>query len=177
MPKRSRVIYWRAMGRTTWSGTCRANTNMATKTASTPGKLQIGTTWAALYRPTMPMGYPVTIHPSSQARWKNFAAGAGDQSSSGEFHNESWLNINIQQTGHQEKTLKNIPKRLLQDYAKSPTRPAIHAESLVREPRSIRQPAISGTATLEALDNLLERRCRSHLWSSRRLALLQPRRG
>ena len=76
-----------------------------------------------------PYQHPVTIHPSSQAMWKNFAPGAGDQSSSGEFHTQSWLDINIQQTGHQEKTLKNIPKRLLQDYGKSPVRPAIHAES------------------------------------------------
>ena len=72
--------------------------------------------------------HPVTIHPSSQTAWKKFAIGAGEQSSSGEFHTQNWLDINIQQTGHQEKTLKNIPKRLLQDYQKIPIRPSIHAE-------------------------------------------------
>ena len=65
-------------------------------------------------------GHPVTIHPSSQTAWNNFSPGAGEQSSSGEFHNAAWLDFNWQQTGHRPRFLENVPQRIQIDYAKSP---------------------------------------------------------
>jgi hypothetical protein len=75
-----------------------------------------------------PYQHPVTVHPSSLTRWSKKAPGAGQQSSSGEFHKQAWLALNWLQTGHISAKLSNIPLRLAQDYAKTPAKPIIHSE-------------------------------------------------
>ncbi len=68
-----------------------------------------------------PYNHPISVHPSNRTEVA--------QSSSGEFHQEAWLDHNWIQTGQaKQKNLSNIPLRLKQDYSKAPTKPVIHSE-------------------------------------------------
>jgi hypothetical protein len=73
--------------------------------------------------------HPVTVHPSSRKDWENLVPGAGQQSSSGEFHSEPWLDHNWLQTGHRLGQLRNIPHRVGIDYGKTPVKPVVDSES------------------------------------------------
>jgi hypothetical protein len=73
-------------------------------------------------------GHPVTVHPLPGGQWEADFPGAGQQSSSGEFHTQDWLQHNWLQTGHRISDLANIPLRITQDYAKTPTKPVVLSE-------------------------------------------------
>lgn len=75
-----------------------------------------------------PYHHPVTVHSSGRKDWESIVDGAGQLSSSGEFHDQEWLDCNWIQTGHQESRLENIPQRVEQDHGETPPKPAIHSE-------------------------------------------------
>jgi hypothetical protein len=75
-----------------------------------------------------PFEQVITVHPSGRTDWENMVPGAGQQSSSGQFHDEPWLAMNWIQTGHSQDRLENIPLRVAIDYGQSPVKPVAHVE-------------------------------------------------
>jgi len=77
--------------------------------------------------------HPVSIHPGSRyGPWDTpppaWGANANLQSSSGEFHTQSWLDHNWLQTGQFLENLFYVHQRTEADYARTPVKPAIHSE-------------------------------------------------
>jgi hypothetical protein len=70
----------------------------------------------------------VTVHPLPGGQWEADFPGAGQQSSSGEFHTQDWLQHNWLQTGHRIDNMPNIPFRVSLDYAKTPSKPVVLSE-------------------------------------------------
>lgn len=78
-----------------------------------------------------PYRHPITVHPSSRYRPNDpatWAPEARTQSSSGEFHDEPWLDFNWTQTGHLESMLWFVPYRQEEDYHRTPVKPVLHSE-------------------------------------------------
>ncbi len=75
--------------------------------------------------------HPVSIHSSGRA-WGSapteWGAKASEQSSAGEFHNQSWLDHNWTQTGHADSRLRRVYERTVNDYQRSPAKPVVHSE-------------------------------------------------
>jgi hypothetical protein len=80
-----------------------------------------------------PQDHPVTVHPSSADQWERTSEGAGRQSSSGEFHESEWLDLNSIQSGQRPERLWLNPARVADDYARTPTKPVLHAEGVYLE--------------------------------------------
>jgi hypothetical protein len=80
-----------------------------------------------------PQDHPVTVHPSSAARWEAASPGAGSQSSSGEFHGSSWLDLNSIQSGQRPDRLWINPQRVADDHGRTPAKPVLHAEGVYLE--------------------------------------------
>ena len=76
-------------------------------------------------------GHPLSIHPSGRQDLDDPAAWpeeAHQASSAGEFHDEPWLDHNWLQTGHSLDRLWRVPQRVAENYARTPTKPVLHAE-------------------------------------------------
>lgn len=80
-----------------------------------------------------PLGHPVTIHPSSSARWEFNNPGAGQQSSAGEFHASDWLDINSVQSGQRIDKLPLVTATVATDYGRNPAKPVLHSEGAYLE--------------------------------------------
>jgi hypothetical protein len=80
-----------------------------------------------------PHDHPVTVHPSSADQWERISEGAGRQSSSGEFHESDWLDLNSIQSGQRPDRLWLNPERVAEDYARTPAKPVLHAEGVYLE--------------------------------------------
>lgn len=88
-----------------------------------------------------PQDHPLTIHPSSSPRWRFDNPGAGNQSSSGEFHASEWLDVNSIQSGQNADRLRLNPERAAEDYARTPAKPVLHSEGFYLENTRNREPA------------------------------------
>jgi hypothetical protein len=77
--------------------------------------------------------HPTSLHPGTRlGPWdtppSEWGSNAANQSSSGEFHAQSWLDHNWVQSGQFTENLFYIYRRIADDYARTPTKPVVHSE-------------------------------------------------
>jgi len=75
--------------------------------------------------------HPVSVHTSGRTDWEAITGfpGSGEQSSGGEFHNQSWLDHNWLQTGHGDNYLWRVAQRTLENYFNYlPYKSVVHSE-------------------------------------------------
>jgi hypothetical protein len=93
-------------------------------------------------------GDRVVDKPAFLAAWRAMAAGvtegiggadkgvftfhpAGGRSSSAEFHQDGWLDLNMQQTGHCRGAFEHVT--IYQDYQRSPVKPVVNGEPIYED--------------------------------------------